>query len=343
VIPDAAWTAVPPDDPPDVPRWVEGVARAAELSDRERHAYKWAIHLLSRLTGQVTSTAIMGLLSTRPELPASAAVVDVSAGFIPHSPTTGSSPRTSRDARLQFDAPSVAVGGLRYSFGLVVGVAAPVETSLELSRDTLPSQVVSVSGLPVVAEFREVILNAPPNPAGTTSACYAQPRSSKRFYGPSWSAGVVVARHSLSSVGFAAGALVPMASGASLPVVDIDDGTTIDAAILDLGSLPPGASSIKLAPAVAPGSSVSIRTASAPFAAQVLRINDHPSYFGNLIAHRLFVDTVGTIGDSGSHMTRSPHGDSAGVYVGTTGGSVPEGIAQSMRQVVQYFDVDLLD
>jgi len=129
-----------------------------------------------------------------------------------------------------------------------------------------------------------------------------------------------------------------MASGISFPVVDIDDGTTIDAAILDCGIVPASALPLRLAPAVPPGASVNVRTSSGGFSAQVLRINDHPCYYGNMVAHRVFLDTVSSKGNSGSLVTRIPHGDAAGVYMGSTGGSVPEGLAQSMRQVVKYFE-----
>jgi hypothetical protein len=129
-----------------------------------------------------------------------------------------------------------------------------------------------------------------------------------------------------------------------MPVVDIDTGaSTIDAAILDCGSLPAYVSSLPLAPAVAPGCAVDVITSGAPFNATVLTINDHPSYFGNLVAHRVFVDAVGASGDSGSLVvTRNPR-HAVGLYMGSTGGHSPEGLVQSMRQVVQYFDVDLHD
>jgi hypothetical protein len=344
VIPEAAWAAVPTEDPADSPQWVAGVAASAEFSDRERRAYSWVIHLLARLTGQAMSTAIAGLVLTQPERFESVEVLDVSAGFIPHSPRASGGARSHRDARLQFDAPGVEVDGLNYSFGVVViGVAGPRDAPRESSGDNLPLQIVGIDGLPVVAEFREVSYSAPPSPSGAMSACYARPRASKRFFGPVWSDGIVIARHSLSSLGFSTGVSVPMASGGSCTVADIDDGTTIDAAILDCGMLPTGISPLRLAPAVPPGANVTVRTAAGGFSAQVLRIHDHPSYFGNMVAHRVFLDTVGTGGDSGSLVTRSPHGDSAGIYMGSTGGSVPEGLAQSMRQVVQYFDVDLFD
>jgi hypothetical protein len=248
-----------------------------------------------------------------------------------------------RELRLRFDGPKVATKEATYSFGVVIGIESPPRSDLDPQDDDL-SQYITIDGFPVVAEYRVVSYGAPPSPAGATSACYARPRSSKRFYGMPWSDGIVVARHSLAGLGYALGASVPMASGTSCTIADLDSSaTTIDAAILDCAVIPATATSLVLAPAIAPGSSVTVRTSATSFSAQVLRVNDHPSYYGNLVAHRVFIDAVGASGDSGSAVLRSAHRDCAGLYMGTTGGPLAEGLAQSMRQVVQYFDVDLFD
>jgi hypothetical protein len=338
VIPEEAWTLIPEDIPSDLPDWVPRLAGAAELTARETRAYAWAMYLLSRLTDQALVTAVMGLASARRIGPPE--VADITAGFIPFD---AESPTAHRTSRLQLDAPTITSGRMSYGFGIVVGLGLTPGAKEEASSEDSPSQVVSIAGFPIVVEYREINYSAPPTPLGAMAACYAKPRASKRFYGPGWSAGIVIARHSLSNLGFATGISVPMASGGSLPVADIDWSTTIDAAILDVLALPSTASPLRLATAIGPSSSIDVRASSGTFSAQVLRVNDHPSYYGNMVAHRLFLDTIGATGDSGSLVARSSFLDSAGIYMGSTGGAVPEGIVQSMRQVVNYFDIDLFD
>ena len=148
----------------------------------------------------------------------------------------------------------------------------------------------------------------------------------------------------LAPLGYSVGNVVSMNSGISMSVVDVDtSASTIDAAILDCGSIPASVSSLPIAPAIAPGSLVDVMAPAITFSAQVLRINDHPSYFGNMIAHRVFVDTIGTSGDSGSLVLQANPKNAVGLYMGSTGGPTPEGLVQSMRQVVQYFDIDIYD
>jgi len=343
MIPDQAWDLLTTDLPTELEPWVLRFAEAATFSERERRSYAWSMHLLSRLSGQAVTTAVMGVLTTEqpgrmPE------VTDITAGFIPYEQGAGGGARSLREARMEIAVPFVEANNLRYAFGVVIGITPPEDSSDEVNEEKqTPSQVVSIDNYPVVVEYRRVRYSAPPNPNGATAACYAKPRASKRFFGPTWTDGIVIARHSLKNLGFSTGVSVPMANGGSCLVTDIDTSTTIDAVILNCGAVPSHTSTLSLATAVAPGSNVDVRTASRTFSAQVLRVNDHPSYYGNLIAHRLFLDTIGTPGDSGSLVIRTPHADSAGLYMGHTGGSAPEGLVQSMRQIVHYFDVDLFD
>jgi hypothetical protein len=216
-------------------------------------------------------------------------------------------------------------------FFLEVKITEPVE---ELS------QVVSLeTGVPILVEIRSVMEHRPPNPQGVTAACYARPRSSKRFFGPTWTDGIVTARHVLNSLGFGYSTSVPMANGTSSSLVDVDGATTIDASILSCSAFT--ASPLGLA-TVAPGSTVEVDTSiNTPFNAQVLRIFEHPSYFGNLISHRAFIDTSGASGDSGSLVKQITNDDVVGIYIGSTTTAGGDGIVQCMRQVVQYFDIGI--
>lgn len=136
-----------------------------------------------------------------------------------------------------------------------------------------------------------------------------------------------------------------MSSGAQMQLVDVDQfATTIDAAILDCGTIPAASAPLALAAAVAPGTKVTVRALASAFSTDVLRISDHPSYFGNMVAHRCFTDNYGVSGDSGSLVSTHALQQAVGVYMGSTPpGPSAEGIVQSMRQVVAYFDVDLYD
>jgi hypothetical protein len=288
-------------------------------------------------------TAAMGLAGVR-QSKTPPLVVDVSAGFIPYSLESKDDMGTMRRTRLQYDAPSIEENGTGYSFGVVIGLQPPNEPNRRRDAFELPSQLLNIAGFPVLVEYRDVTLAAPPLPSGATSACYVKPRTSKRFFGPMWTGGIVIARHSLAGIGFKPGVAVPMLPAGSLSVADVDGTTVIDAAILDCGAIPSSARPLMLAAAVAPGQRTTVRAVSGTFAADVLRVNDHPTYYGNLVAHRVFLDKIGVAGDSGSLVaTRAPRSECVGLYMGTTGGSSPEGIVQSMRQVVHYFDVELYD
>lgn len=344
MIPEEAWSLIPEYLPSDLNPWVPRLVEQAAFDSRQARAYSWAMHLLSQLTNRVATTAIMGLPTVQ-RSPFPPVISDISAGFIPFSLEASDSFSALRRRRLQYDAPFVQQGGFGYSFGLVIGLQQEEKRTKDPEPDDQrPSQLLNITGFPVLVEYRQITYAAPPSPLGAASACYAKPRTSKRFYGPAWTSGIVIARHSLSSVGFTTGVSVPMVPAGSLSVADIDGSTVIDAAILDCGTLPLSAGPLSLASAVAPGSSVAVRAHSGNFSATVLRVNDHPSYYGNLVAHRVFLDAVGITGDSGSLvMSSAPSPDCVGLYMGSTSGSFAEGIVQSMRQVVNYFDIDLYD
>lgn len=344
MIPEQAWELVPNEMPGDIEKWVISFAGAAELSERERRAYAWANYLLSRVDGRVISTAVLGLLIPNGN-PDKYVLADISAGFIPFPKAVmGLSNTTPRQARMGHGVRFVEADESNYAFGVVIGVQSVARSSEDNAETSAElSQMVSIDNFPVVAEYRRIVEGAPPHPIGVVSACYAKPRSSKRFIGPPWANGVVIARHVLGSLGFSTGTMVPMRTGLSIPVVDIDGTTTIDAAILDCATIPHGTSPLALTAAVAPGTNVDIRTATGKFSAQALRIYEDPHYYGNRMSHRVFIDNVGISGDSGSLVARTSHLDAVGLYMGSAGGSPPEGLVQSMRQVVQYFDVDLFD
>jgi len=287
-------------------------------------------------------------------------IVDVSSGFIPM--TGDGKNRLSRKyppglfeylGNLPL-APAVTDRGrTEWRFGVVIGIgpSAPLGTEPPVAPfgpSALPRRTWSGQGpsFPILVEWRELNKDAPPNPYGAaTSACYARPRPGKRYYsGKRWYDGILIARHVLLPRYATAGSSVPMSSGATAAVVDLDSvATTIDAAILDAVPPPPGLSPLGVVNAVFPGLQVSVSGAVSSFSADVLRVMDDSSYFGNMVAHRAFLDSFGQRGDSGSLVTDAA-GEAVGLYIGSHPKSNPvEGIVQLMRQVTQYFEIDLFN
>ncbi|MVM36535.1 hypothetical protein GO730_00745 [Spirosoma sp. HMF3257] len=336
MIPEQAWQLVPKELPLNLENWILNFADSSEFSDRERRAYIWANHLLSKLNSFEISTAILGLLPTGDRTEYN--IADISAGFIIYQNDNPS----ARKVRMSYaGVSSVEVEGNNYAFGIVIGISMP--ESVDISENTYElSQLITIQGFPVLAEYRIIDEHAPPHPLGVVSSCYVKPRYGKRFIGPSWSDGIIIARHTLASIGFSTGVSVPMSSGVSMKVVDIDSATTIDAAIIDCTSMSSSASRLALA-TIAPGSLVNTYTVTRTFSATVLRIFEHPHYVGNMFSHRVFVDSVGIKGDSGSLVLSTVKADAVGIYIGKTLGTPPEGIIQAMRQIVEYFDVEIFN
>lgn len=330
MIDEQAWRLVPERKPEDTPLWVEAALSARPEHEREGRAYAWADRLLRRLSEE------NGLEVVRNSLGAGeSALLDVSAGFIPFGNAGANGAFGARGRFFERNArvARVVTESGSYAFGVVVGVAGDVADGVELEID----------GFPVVVERRRVELAAPPNPVGgAMSSCFAKPLAGKRYRsGVVWTDGVIVARHSLG--GAAVGTGVTMDDGTVWSVADVDAATTIDAAILErTGGVPSAVSVLTHAAATLVGVTVDVQT-SATFSASVLRVMEDPSYFGNMVAHRVFIDRSGVSGDSGALAVEASSSEAVGIYIGNTGGSgTTEGLLQSMRQVCKYFDVELV-
>lgn len=326
MISEDLWTLLPDDLPPNFPSWVEWFGGQSNFSQREFRSYAWAMFLIE------ASNPFRFI-----DQEGRRAYADVSAGFIPFDLRDERGPR----ARLRDVSRSVRIKDMGYTFGLVVGVDPAIWE--RFASPNVPTTITGdprVQGFPLVIEPREVQVSSPPDPVGARASCYVAPQMNKRFYGPKWSAGIVMARHSLANLGFNLGTIVNMTDGGNYPVCDVDADTTIDAAIVDCGSLPPGAIPLPITTAVAPGSTVRLHLNSGATNASVLRVHDHPHYFGNAIAHRIFTDTHGKVGDSGCIVTDVNTHHAAGTYIGNTNAPY-EGLVQSFRQISKYFEVDL--
>lgn len=352
MIEEAAWELLPKELPAEVEPWVLHSAREAQFDGRQFRAYVWANWLLdqARFPGPTVHTAALGSVSGDYE------ITDITAGFIPVI-SNQTQRVTKREMYLQYiqnearKVKSNELPNLTWTFGIMIRVQPAKGRSLTpFVEQKEISQLTWVDGYPVMCEVREspstVEEQAPVNPQGAaTSTCFVKPVKGKRFYGPVWSEGILIARHVLGAAP-TAGALVNMQTGPALPVVDIDSkATTIDAAVLDagIGSVPASAKQISVYSAVAPGTNVTVYGANGLFTADVLRIMDDPNYFGNMVTHRAFLDQYGRHGDSGALVRTTTSQDALGVYIGHTQGPPAEGLVQLMRQVTKYFEVDLYE
>jgi hypothetical protein len=353
MIPEAAWALVPESRPSDIESWETIAVVQTGLDRRQERAYLWAHAILrsARASGILPSLESYWNAS-------GARVADISAGFIPFGKIEDINLSGQRQSLYHQLSKATAhlpdkiwaqEGSDRWAFGLVIGLEFPDGgPSGEARPFALPvlGPVVPVGGRPflVIVEWREVVLDKPSNPSGAaTSACYVRARSGKRYYsGTKYTDGILVARHVLVPSYTTAGASVPMATtpSSTATVADIDSATTIDAAVLDDGnSMPSGAKLVSLVAAVAPGLHVTVDGSVTKFTADVLRVMDDPNYFGNMAAHRAFIDNHGKKGDSGA-LTSDTSGDAVGLYIGSTKAPI-EGIVQLMRQVTTYFEIDL--
>ncbi len=348
MIDDVAWELIPDSFPDGTPLWVEPALDDAGVDDeRYRRAYAWAHRLLSQLSAGRSLNTVMTASIGHLRQPR---IADISAGFIPFALGSGDARSGSREQYLEVhpNVPTAKAEDRMYSFGIVIGV--PVETDSEEEGIFVrePSVFVTLDGgFPVIVERRAIVEDAPPDPSGNaTSTCYAKPRQNKRYYcGIRWTDGILVARHPLSVLGTTPGVTVPLTNGLPAPIGDIDASTTIDAAVLDIGAngVPSSAVTLRQALVSPIGSGVTVRGKRSSFKADVLRVMDDPHYFGNMVAHRVFIDNYGSSGDSGALVTSNCSSEAIGIYIGKTGGITNEGLIQSMRQVCEYFEIDLLD
>jgi hypothetical protein len=361
MIPEAAWNLVPEVFPTDTDPWVLLAIHQTALSERQARAYAWAHTMLRSVRDSEPPRIVPGLqdyLSRRGNY----RIADITAGFIPFGEIedmTRSGTRQSifqQGFHLGSRLPDIGFWamdeGRRWSFGVVIGVESTIDNRYPEDRSPPPDlsnfgRTIRGAGptFLVVVERREVAYDAPPNPVGSaTSACYVRPRPGKHYYnGVLWTEGILTARHVLVPTATAPGTQVTMASTppTQTTVADIDAATTIDAVILDSGvnSIPQNAMPLSLVSAVAPGLQVTVHGAQTQFTADILRVMDDPVYFGNMVAHRAFIDAYGSRGDSGA-LASGPNREAVGIYIGKDGGP-REGLLQLMRQVTKYFEVDL--
>ena len=163
--------------------------------------------------------------------------------------------------------------------------------------------------------MRSIETPDPPHPAGGSGTCWIRNRVAG-----SWTHGILTCRHVVEAYGM--GAAVPLTPSVSFSyptsatVADIDE-CTLDAAVLDIdpSDWPLGARPMSI-PAVAPADTVTIAGRFTTASGTVLRVFQHPPYFGNLFGQRLIVDCTGVAGDSGTLVKHVATSGAAGLYMG---------------------------
>jgi len=324
MIPEKAWDLVP--EQTEASEWALRIADTAKLSGTSRRAYLLATHLISQFLDRfeypdyLTSSFLERFR-----------ILDISAGFIP---------KYSQRSRRQADSSQSE----DYAFGVVIGVDARF-----IGRDWPFGQFGGEGNYPFILEPRNILYDSPPNlvgPSMAVSSCYVKPKPGKIFYyHPTWAAGILTVRHAFGP-SYLPSTIASMSNGATIAVAEIDTySSTIDAAILDCGTVPIGVSSLPIVTGLAPGDVVNIRTSTTSFTANVLRIFEHPSSYSALFGHRVFMDNMGVPGDSGSLVTKMTNGqkEAVGIYMGRIGTSPDEGVVQSMRQISSAFEIDIFD
>jgi hypothetical protein len=128
----------------------------------------------------------------------------------------------------------------------------------------------------------------------------------------------------------------------SARLADIDE-CTLDAAVLEVDpALFPTVVRPIPVPSVAPNDPVSMQGLFTSATGRVLRVFQHPPYFGNLFGQRLIIDCTGVRGDSGTLIEPMNASGAIGLYMGTIpdGANGRDGIVQDMAQIARFFAVE---
>ena len=329
MIPEKAWDLIP--EQINAADWALRIADRNELTGNSRKAYLQATSLISQF---------LDYFEERNYLPTSFLerfrILDLSAGFIPNYYERSGVIRENRNFDFaEYDD---------FAFGVIIGV-----DGRHMDQDWLYGEFGGNGIFPYIIEPRNISYDSPPSiigPSMAVSSCYVKPKPGKTFYyHPTWSSGILTVRHAFKP-SYSIGTSVSLAGGTSMQVVEIDQhSSTIDAAILDCKTLPSGISTVPVVAGLAPGDSVNVRTSLSSFSANVLRIFEHPSSYNSLFGHRVFIDSIGVPGDSGSLVTRTKNGqkEAVGIYMGHTGTFPDEGVTQSMRQITNSFELEIYD
>ncbi|MEJ7738601.1 MAG: hypothetical protein WKF97_14320 [Chitinophagaceae bacterium] len=323
MIPELAWDLIP--EKIEAPDWALRVAEKSNMEGRQRRAYLFATELISNFLDRLEDK---NYLSTH--YFERFRVVDISAGFIPNYSKRR---RQEKDFSRYED----------YAFGLIIGVDVDYYDETSYPFGEFGGRGIN----PFILEPRKIEYHNVPNittPSFAVSSCFVKPKIGKKFYyNNPWSSGILSVRHAFGPI-YQLGTSVFLSDGTQSSIVEIDQySSNIDAAIIDYPNLPSNLNPISLASSIAPGDNITVKTSSNNFSATVLRIFEHPSSYSSLFGHRIFIDTTGVQGDSGSLAIKNNRNtdEAVGLYIGCLKINPDEGILQSMRQVTNAFELDI--
>lgn len=311
LIPELVPSGLPPD------RFLDGVVNelASSIEDQLlRRSYLWSIAIMNA-----------GFAS---RLPIPGGLTCYSTGFV----------YISNENALQHR-------GIRCISGFSYGASILIESEEPHPQVILPLEIDN-RVFPVAVNFGLIEEHGlPTHPHTGTGTCWVANQNPAGR----WQKGILTCRHTLASF--------PRHSAVSLfPSVDHSsprDGIvanitccTIDAAIVEVSVFrwPNGLLNLPICNPIAPGQSVFFSGRSTAGSGSVLRVFQHPHYFGNLFGQRIFTDCFGVAGDSGSLFRDPILNKGLGIYMGTVpdGSAGREGICQHLSQASQFFEFSTL-
>lgn len=373
MLPDYAWNSVPTSFPDQVPPRLGALLERTEMREREARelrALAWAGYLVERLRQALAEQDglpsgegwadqfgpdLAGFTSWRALL--ACAPSQLRAGFILVPESVEWAIGLSWNPPPPIPPPPPPWPAPQFRFGAVieVDVSQWIQPKLRFRREVLIGSVPDPRGwsnFPLLLRLVAPEWLQPPHPTGAaSSACWVVPRSGRPA---TWSVGILTARHVIPPGHRHVGAVVPitdpLGQPLGVPVADIAGRDMIDAAILDAAPLnprPPVPPAVPAQQAIAPGQTVQLSLRSGGVSASVLEVTPvFSGYLGHLCADRILLDTSGQYGDSGSFVeAASTAVEATGLLVGAipaaNGQPATQGLVQSMRQVVEFFDIDL--
>lgn len=196
------------------------------------------------------------------------------------------------------------------------------------------------SAIPLLVLAGRVELHRrPPDPFDGTGACWIRNSGRNR----SWKYGILTCRHVVEHLPL--GSPVPIFPNGDYAhteyarLADMDE-CTLDAAVLEVDPdlFPPNTSLLPVPP-VAPKRRVRMRGRHTRTHGTVLRVFQHPPYFGTLFGQRFVIDCSGEHGDSGALIEPLQTSGALGLYMGRIpdGRGGWDGMVQDMAQVARYF------
>ncbi|HEV2740474.1 MAG TPA: hypothetical protein VGU66_18080 [Candidatus Elarobacter sp.] len=194
------------------------------------------------------------------------------------------------------------------------------------------------------APVEQHVLPAITWPASGSCSLWVTPRGTRR-----WGEGLLTARHVVEK-NFDAVDVTPVGGSAVTTSTVEYTACTIDAAVVDASGVgwPTGVSPVTIvgsvASPVACGATIQLEGKNTTATGSILRIHQDVLFVGTLFGQRIITDVHGVPGDSGGVIRVLPSREPCGAYLGSffsAGEGTPKhGIAQSLYQAIEYFELN---